>query len=442
MFEAVTVKSPLHSAEKLDIGSISEALLFYQNVHLIFDQTELFILLSQIGFDNFVKLINLPSVKATFLASPILTATSIVNDIPIHQFGVGTVAEVGSLKSRPKRIVQALLKHFAPSNRWGRKLTERTLEKIYTQQLAELVGKRTEEDFVWQASADLDDANYVQEACFATLLHLVPSLRIKSDWYVRVVRKDAKFVIQTNIDFVEANKLHKLIPAEQRYGGAQRVIAGDEQFARVDASATTWIGPQNAPEEGTEIDPTFLITSLLDTRLNLMLAFRNMSEFMTTPVQAKTMRMRFAQILRRRERSATELDLFRDLVFTDGKSLRGAMNAKEKTFADFLDLLEDAEKFRSWLGSLHPEDNLVAEYLKEISATGWLERLPSKTLRFAFFTGAGVLADAVLPTGLGTAAGVTLAASDSFLLDRIAKGWKPSQFVEGPMHSFVKETLA
>jgi hypothetical protein len=47
-----------------------------------------------------------------------------------------------------------------------------------------------------------------------------------------------------------------------------------------------------------------------------------------------------------------------------------------------------------------------------------------------------MLADAAAPTGLGTSAGISVGAADSLLLDRLIKGWKPNQFIDGPIREF------
>jgi hypothetical protein len=50
-------------------------------------------------------------------------------------------------------------------------------------------------------------------------------------------------------------------------------------------------------------------------------------------------------------------------------------------------------------------------------------------MRFAFFTGLGLVADTFLTGGLGTLTGMGLGATDSFLLDKLIGGWKPHQFI-------------
>jgi ABC-type branched-subunit amino acid transport system permease subunit len=54
------------------------------------------------------------------------------------------------------------------------------------------------------------------------------------------------------------------------------------------------------------------------------------------------------------------------------------------------------------------------------------------------FTAAGLGLDAAGLGGAGTMIATALGAADTFLLDRILRGWKPSQFVTGPLMKFVK----
>ena len=81
------------------------------------------------------------------------------------------------------------------------------------------------------------------------------------------------------------------------------------------------------------------------------------------------------------------------------------------------------------------EASLVRDYYQETIKDSWVEKLPGKSVRWGIFTGLGLTVDALGAGGLGTVAGVALSAVDSFLADKLIKGWKPHQFVEGDLKS-------
>jgi hypothetical protein len=79
----------------------------------------------------------------------------------------------------------------------------------------------------------------------------------------------------------------------------------------------------------------------------------------------------------------------------------------------------------------------LQEYEKAISAESWFSGLPAKVIRFSFF-GLTALKLEALFSSVGAAAGLALNAADQFLLDKLMEGWKPSQFIEGPLSQFVQ----
>ena len=98
--------------------------------------------------------------------------------------------------------------------------------------------------------------------------------------------------------------------------------------------------------------------------------------------------------------------------------------------------MEHAKEFKHWISNQEPSESLVRDYYSEITAGTWADKLPSKVLRFALFTGAGFLTDLLMPTGIGTLTGLGLGAGDAFLVDKLAKGWKPNTFIDGPFREF------
>jgi hypothetical protein len=70
--------------------------------------------------------------------------------------------------------------------------------------------------------------------------------------------------------------------------------------------------------------------------------------------------------------------------------------------------------------------------LREKSRVDWLDSLPVKTMRFGLFTGLGQLADFLAP-GSSAATGIV----DTFLVEKLAKQWRPHFFIENHLRSFL-----
>lgn len=105
--------------------------------------------------------------------------------------------------------------------------------------------------------------------------------------------------------------------------------------------------------------------------------------------------------------------------------------------ADFLKLLDQAEKFKSWLQATNPDQGLLNAYFHEATKDSWASKIKAKLIRIALLNLAGLGIEAVLPTGLAIGTTAALSAGDALLLDRIAKGWKPVHFMSGAYRKFV-----
>ena len=62
----------------------------------------------------------------------------------------------------------------------------------------------------------------------------------------------------------------------------------------------------------------------------------------------------------------------------------------------------------------------------------WLDRLPGRAARFALFTSGG----AVLDLAAGLPIGLALGLADTFILDKLVRGWRPNQFIEDVLAPF------
>ncbi|WP_322245248.1 hypothetical protein [Tabrizicola sp.] len=77
MFErAIYRRSDQQSGFHVDAGQIAEAILYYGEIELLLDHANLGQLLDAIGHDALVRLVQLPSVKATLVSDNLATGTT------------------------------------------------------------------------------------------------------------------------------------------------------------------------------------------------------------------------------------------------------------------------------------------------------------------------------------------------------------------------------
>ena len=134
-----------------------------------------------------------------------------------------------------------------------------------------------------------------------------------------------------------------------------------------------------------------------------------------------------------------QMHRFFDEIVGEASALREHINANPRArFKEFREFADEITKFHHWLQKDLSHGDLVKRYIQESTRLPFLERLPGKMARFAFFAGLGVAADLALPTGAGILAGLGLGAGDAFLLDKHLRGWKPHQFIQDKIGGFVE----
>jgi len=216
---------------------------------------------------------------------------------------------------------------------------------------------------------------------------------------------DGSFAVDTNLDFAAINiEYHKLVPPEH-----------------------------------SSITPERLLTFVLDAHVGNFFASRYMSELVQDPLCASIMKLRYVGLLRKREAAVREIDLFQDLHLRGARTVREVINSGERTLPEFFKLLDSAARFKSWLREKNPDERLLTEYFEAVTRETWLDKLPSKTSRWIITTGLAAAVEAIFPASgaaLLAAQGISLA--DATLLDKILKGWRPNQFVNGELSEFVR----
>jgi hypothetical protein len=129
---------------------------------------------------------------------------------------------------------------------------------------------------------------------------------------------------------------------------------------------------------------------------------------------------------------------FQDFVFDDSRAVAEAIRSGDRTLEDVLRLLPQAARFKEWLQGEAAQADALKAYFRDATAQTWIDRLPAKSARWVVFSGLGLGLDVLGAGGIGTLAGVAVSALDSFVLDRLVRGWKPTQFIDDHLRQLVE----
>jgi hypothetical protein len=123
MFELSVLRRTGNGEDVIDIGLLAETLLFYQRVHLLLDSGTLTYLVTKIGPDLLLELLDRPGISASFIRDSLGTITNNNGGLTSHTFAQFFVGPAG----RP-RFTTAGYK-FKWSARWDKAAQPRSLQR-------------------------------------------------------------------------------------------------------------------------------------------------------------------------------------------------------------------------------------------------------------------------------------------------------------------------
>jgi hypothetical protein len=251
--------------------------------------------------------------------------------------------------------------------------------------------------------ADIADNVFVQSAVRSVLTHIVPGFDPSDGFHFKVFKSlEGSYFVDTDLDFAKLNDAYHTV----------------------------------VPPSHSSITPSYLLAHLLDARADTFFAAYYMAEPVTVPVSSDIIRLKHFEFLRRKDVSSDDVELFHELIVPEFPTIREVINSGERSMKELLVLLDEAARFKKWLTEANPDVGLVQSYQKEVTKKSWVETLPGKGIRFVVAAGTGFAATAAA----GPAGGLGVGLTNTFLLDRLLKGWRPNHFIEGPYKQFVSNS--
>ena len=387
MFDSIAYKNGLGPGRLIDIGALAEGLLFYRRVVVIGNSATLKDLLAQIPPFILLSLLQDGRLEFHYLEQQMgISTNSTSNGQSIHG-----LVQFSSPDHSIEKIGPRAFKEAAGST--GQAIVGASR---FTQLLRPMNYSGFDQESMLLA---LSDQQATETSVKSLIQTVVPDFKFSGEPRFRIEREHERLHIDTDLDFVELNRLyHKTVPASHSTITEAYILSLMQRA----------------------YEATFFAASL-DT------------EIAVDPLERSVQGRCVEAVVRRNTRSKSQIESFMDLTLEEGHAIREAVNSGVVSFSSVVKLLDSADKFRHWLHQ-HPIDsNLVKSYYQEVVKESWVERLPGKSARWSIFTGIGLGIDSLGASGLGTAAAVAVSAVDSFLGDKLAKGWKPHQFVEGDL---------
>jgi 6-pyruvoyl-tetrahydropterin synthase len=383
MFDSIVLRRS-ESGQTVSAGQIAEALLYYQKVHLVLDRGALGSLVKQIGTDWTLTLLRRPDVSAVYCEEMLGTQTESVGAFQIHRCVAFTLTgHLDLTLPTPRDRLQFEMERLGIEKKKAKHFSKGFLELAPVRKLS---GHHFLKNGITEAATnDILQSEYARSAVRSIISNAPggydPGEMLKFD----VVKSELGLNVFSNIDF-------------------QRINAVRAEMDNHDPLTTA-----------------HLLTAIQDVRADLALASHYGGDFVTSKQNSSVLQIRHAELLRRSDINQDARQQFQEIALPDTPSLAEVIDSGQRSFADFIRLLEKASKFKDWLKSTNPDEGLIREYLKSANSQDWIQKLPAKSIRYIF----SKALDAKFP-------GASLAYDvfDNFIVEKLLSGWRPSHFVD------------
>lgn len=393
MFEHIILRRATDGLP-ISAGYIAEALLYYQKLQLFIDHGTLFHLVKQLGTQGVLALLNRPEVSAVYCEEMLGTRTASVgvsqhhNFVTMINFGHKDVGEINS----PTERLQYQLERQSIPRKEARQFSIAFLERVPTRKFS---GNHFLDGGIPAAAKrDLLDLEYAKQAIRHAVAATAGGYMIGDELKLEVIDSNLGCYVFSNLDLDAINKKR--------------------------SQSTPPLEP---------LSIAHLLTNILDARADLALSSFYGGDFVTTAVTSSIIQARHKEFLRRSSINVSSQRQFIEVVLPDSPRLAEVIDSGERTFDEFLLLLDRAGRFKDWLKKANPDEGLVRSYMHDISSEGWIQRLPAKSLRYMLTQAL----DATNP-GVGFVAGLM----DNFVVEKLLSGWRPNHFVSGRLGPFVQ----
>jgi len=389
MFENAAIIFPGTSSGRLNIGRILDAMLYYQRVEFVVDGRAFGHLWKRLGTDGTLDLLTHPSMDS-----------KITPEIPVIQ----NENRNGLIAHRPQFMSHAGRDGFRIDNKDTTSKIAFGLKDAEFREVRPKINKIVKK---------VGDTRYSK---------IFDKLPVNGDLFLDLISD-----VETIRLFLRSFAAEKGVHCNEALLGSLAIEVYNTPLGYVISSN---IHPSAIVPGHLNDGWQTLLPMVHDYQLDLRFARSRSADLLCGDVNASISSHRLDLSLNRATNSHESLSAFEQFAFAEARPFGKAFEDGSISLKEALEIIDTTAKFRDWLKGLPVDAELITEFHKAVNRETPLDKLPGRTSRFAIFTGGGIALDAIATGGIGTLVGLGLSAFDTFVLDGMIKGWRPSNFVE------------
>lgn len=334
MFEHIVMRNSLDGAT-LTAGELAEAILFYGKLKLILTPAQLIQLMKGVGIELFFNLVK----NKLFSVSTYLDIPGVhTEDFPTGaRYGLVLINLVDKENKDPylMTLERSIVAELGYETSAARQLARRILNTIPCNDLAQLAKLKTSINLNAEVYEEFENTLIIKNGISEALK------------YTEGVPKDYDF-----------NKFELI-----------KTKSGFYVFTDIDFNLIN-ISRHNLNHKLEPINISHLFAAYFDASIDTKLAKANDGDFYTSDKSSAIIRASSAgSILSGMDQSAHQLGNFRELVIGNFPIISELINSQQKSFNEFMVILDKAAKFRHWLTGVSPDENSLQNILRLMNWT-------------------------------------------------------------------------
>lgn len=380
MFDKICIKSNNGNEQKIDIAFLIDTMLFYGEVNVLVHENELVTLLNFFDIDVLAELIRLKRIKLHVRQN--ILGVSKVGNVGNYQYGIGFYRPQNEdVKSVLYRAHRKIINNSIQNNKFA--------DRFYYI-VSSFEHKSIEDKII---NEDLNNTQYLKLAVLSYLQIYYPEYQ---------QNMDLEFEIEKSISS------HTPFDTYCVHSNLDTKLLTDILYKK---------GYKNP------FDYSGLLLALGEARSDNYTAGLFESELVTDKSYSGIISLQLSDCVSRALKSQEEIKLFQDQITFNCPSLGEAYLSKVISTKELLYLLEEGDKFRSWLKERPVNSTLIHEYVEELTQKTKADNPLIKGVRWLTALVAG------FTPGIGTVLSAGISAGDTFFGDKLLKGWKPNHFI-------------